>query len=54
MNWMVLVNVLLIAAPAMNVLALVVYGFLWFNFIVCIADAILLIANFVFFFFRKK
>ena len=54
MNWMVFASVLLIAALALNVLALAVYGFLWFNFIVCIADAILLIANFVFFFFRKK
>lgn len=54
MNWMVFTSVLLIAALAMNVLALAVYGFLWFNFIVCIADTILLIANFVFFFFRKR
>lgn len=54
MNWMVLVNVLLIAALIMNGLALAIYGFLWFNFIICIVDAILLIANFVFFFFRKK
>ena len=53
MNWMVFASVLLIAALIMNVLALTVYGFLWFNFIVCIADAILLIANFSFF-FRKK
>lgn len=54
MNWMVFASVLLIAALIMNVLVLAVYGFLWFNFIVCIADVILLIANFVFFFFRKK
>lgn len=54
MNWMVLASVLLIATLVMNVLAFAVYGFLWFNFIICIADAILLIANFVFFFFRKK
>ena len=54
MNWMIFASVLLIAALVMNILALAVYGFLWFNFIVCIADAILLIANFVFFFFRKK
>lgn len=53
MDWMVLANVLLIAALIMNVLALVVCGFLWFNFIVCVADAILLIANLLFF-FRKK
>ena len=54
MNWMIFASVLLIVALAMNVLALAAYGFLWFNFIVCIADAILLIANFAFFFFRKK
>ena len=54
MNWIVFSSVFLIVALIMNVLALAVYGFLWFNFIVCIADAILLIANFVFFFFRKK
>ena len=54
MNWMIFASVLLIVALIMNVLALAVYGFLWFNFNVCIADAILLIANFVFFFLRKK
>lgn len=54
MNWIVFASVLLIVALIMNMLTLAVYGFLWFNFIVCIADAILLIANFVFFFFRKK
>lgn len=54
MNWMVFASVLLIVALIMNVLALAVYGFLWFNFVVCITDAILLIANFAFFFFRKK
>lgn len=54
MNWMVFASVLLIVALIMNVLALTVYGFLWFNFIVCIVDVILLIANFIFFFFRKK
>lgn len=53
MNRMVLANVLLIAALIMNVLALAVYGFLWFNFIVCVVDAILLIAN-LSFSFRKK
>ena len=53
MNWMVLANVLLIATLIMNVLALAVYGFLWFNFIICVVDAILLIAN-LSFFFRKK
>ena len=51
---MVFASVLLIAALIMNVLVFAVYGFLWLNFIVCIADAILLIANFVFFLFRKK
>lgn len=51
---MVFASVLLIATLIMNILAFAVYGFLWFNFIVCIADAILLIANFVFFFFRRK
>lgn len=54
MNWMVFASVLLIVALIMDVLTLAVYGSLWFDFIVCIADAILLIANFVFFFFRKK
>lgn len=53
MNWMVLASVLLVAALIMNVLALAVYGFLWFNFIICVVDAILLIANLLFF-FRKK
>mgnify|MGYP006886760709 CR=1 FL=1 len=53
MNWIVLASVLLIAALIMNALALVIYGFMWFNFVICVVDAVLLIANFAFF-FRKK
>lgn len=54
MNWMVLASVLLIAALIMNALALAIYGFMWFNFLICVVDALLLIANFAFFFFKKK
>lgn len=53
MNWMVLASVLLIAALIMNVLALAIYGFMWFNFLICVIDAILLIANLAFFFKKK-
>lgn len=53
MNWMVLASVLLIAALVMNVLALAMYGFMWFNFVICLVDAVLLAAN-IAFFFRKK
>lgn len=53
MDWMVLASVLLVATLIIDVLTLAVYGFLWFNFIVCVVDAILLIAN-LSFFFRKK
>lgn len=54
MNCMIFASVLLIVALIMNILALAVYGFLWFNFIVCIADAILLVVNLILCFKRKN
>ena len=53
MNWTVLAIVFLIAALIMNVFALAIYGFIWFNFVICVIDAILLIVNLAFFFKKK-
>lgn len=54
MNYNVLAIVLLIAGLLMNCMALLINGFMWFNFAICVISAILLVVNLVLCFKRKN
>lgn len=54
MNYNVFTIVLLIAGLLMNCMALLIDGFMWFNFAICIVSAILLVVNLILCFKRKN
>ena len=54
MNYNVFAIVLLIAGLLMNCMALLINGFMWFNFAICIVSAILLVVNLMLCFKRKN
>lgn len=54
MNYNILAIVLLIAGLLMNCMALLIDGFMWFNFAICVISAILLVANLTLCFKRKN
>lgn len=53
MNYNVLAIVLLIAGLLMNCIVLLIDGFMWFNFAICIVSAILLVVNLILCFKRE-
>ena len=53
MNYNILAIVLLIAGLLMNCMALLIDGFMWFNFAICIVSAILLVVNLILCFKRE-
>ena len=54
MNYNVFAIALLIAGLLMNCMALLIDGFMWFNFAICIVSAILLVVNLMLCFKRKN
>lgn len=54
MNYHILAIALLIASLLMNCMALLIDGFMWFNFAICVISAILLIVNLALCFKREN
>ena len=54
MNYNVFAVVLLIAGLLMNCMVLLIDGFMWFNFAICVINAILLVVNLILCFKRKN
>lgn len=54
MNYNVFASILLIAGLIMDCMALLMGGFMWFNFVICVASAILLVMNLALCFKRKN
>lgn len=54
MNYNVLAIALLIVGLLMNCMALLINGFMWFNFAICVISAILLVVNLALCFKRKN
>lgn len=54
MNYNILAIVLLITGLLVNCMVLLIDGFMWFNFVICIASAVLLVVNLILCFKRKN